>query len=138
MYQACLLHSKAERVLKYLVSSHLESFKLTRMEWLLLASVEQPSKSTHGHTMGELAGLLDIRLSQVTALVTTMNEASLITQKISQKDRRTRYVQITRKGSKLLEKIEISMRKALRKWLSDIPREQLATYLQTVEQLGVK
>lgn len=138
MYDACLLHSRAERVLKSLVSKHLETFKVTRMEWLLLASVEQPSKATHGHTMGELAALLDIRLSQVTALVTTMHEASLITQKVSQKDRRTRYVRITPKGSKVLEKVELSMRQALGEWLRDIPRAQLATYLQTVDQLGVK
>ncbi len=136
MYEACLLHSRAERVLKSLVSKHLETSNITRMEWLLLASVEQPSVLTDGHTMGELAALLDVRLSQATALVTTMNEAGLITQKVSQKDRRTRYVRITVKGGKLLETVERSMRQALRQWLSHIPRAQLATYLQTVKQLG--
>lgn len=136
MYEACLLHSRAERILKSLVSKHLEKYGLTRMEWILLASVHKPPVSVEGHTMGELAKILDIRLSQVTALVSNMQEASLLTQKIAKQDKRTRFVAITRKGNAMLENIETNMRQAMREWLSGIPREQLAIYMQTVKQLG--
>ncbi len=136
MYDACLLHSRAERVLKGLVSTHLENYELTRMEWLLLATVNTQSAVDEGHTMGELAELLDIRLSQVTALTSTLHTARLITQTAAIHDKRTRYVAITNKGSKLLAEIEASMRGAMRTWLKGIPREQLTVHLQTVKQLG--
>lgn len=130
------MHSRAERILKSLVSKHLEKYNLTRMEWLLLATVSTPSQSKEGHTMGELASILDIRLSQVTALVSTIHEAALLTQKTAAHDKRTRYVAITKKGKDLLADIESNMRQAMRDWLSSIPREQLSIYMQTVKQLG--
>lgn len=136
MYQACLLHSRAERVLKSLVSKNLEEWGITRMEWLLLATVSESSKAPEGHTMGELADALDIRLSQVTALVSSMIEAKILSQKVATHDRRTRYVAITSKGNALLEDIEHGMRSAMRQWLGSIAREQLQTYMLTVKQLG--
>lgn len=136
MYQACLLHSRAERVLKGLVSKQLESWDITRMEWLLLATVSEPSKVAAGHTMGEVADKLDVRLSQLTALAGKLNESKLLAQAVAKHDRRTRYLKITPKGSKFLNDIEGDMRSAMRDWLAGIPREQLATYMQTVKQLG--
>ncbi len=95
MYQACLLHSKAERVLKTLVSGVLEEWDITRMEWLLLATVNSPAKKPDGHTMGEIADLLDIRLSQLTALASRLQASALLSQTVSPQDRRTKYLNIT-------------------------------------------
>lgn len=136
MYDACLMHSRAERVLKSLVSKNLEQWNITRMEWLLLASLLRKSKSDTGHTMGEIADVLDIRLSQVTVLVSRMIEAKLLTQTVSGSDRRTRYVNVAPKGKKLLDNIELEMRRAMREWLGSIPRQQLETYMLTVKKLG--
>lgn len=136
MYRACLLHSRAERVLKTLVSKHLDEWGITRMEWLLLATVAEPAKHDEGHTMGEVARELDIRLSQLTALATNMNREGLLSQLISSKDRRTKYVRITPRGMKFLSDIEKSMRSAMRTWLAEIPRDKLADYMATVEELG--
>lgn len=136
MYQACLLHSRAERVLKGHVSKQLEKWNVTRMEWLLLATVSEPSKVSDGHTMGEVADILDVRLSQLTALVGKLNEAKLLVQTVAKHDRRTRYLKITGKGTLFLEDVEGEMRGAMRQWLSGIPRDQLAVYMQTVRQLG--
>lgn len=136
MYEACLLHSRAERVLKGLVAENLERWNLTRMEWLLLAAASEPSKASTGHTMTEIAETLDIRLSQATALVSKMLEARILTQKVATHDRRTRYVAATAKGKRLLQDIENDMRGVMRQWLGAIPRDQLTTYLLTVKQLG--
>ena len=136
MYQACLLHSRAERVLKTMVSRCLEDWEITRMEWILLATVAEQSKVPAGHTMGELADVLDVRMSQVTALMTKMTEAQLLRQETSATDRRTRYVTITKRGTKLLDEIEKSMRGAMRDWLGSIPRADLSVYMRTVERLG--
>lgn len=136
MYEACLLHSRAERVLKGLVSKQLENWDITRMEWLLLATVSEPSKVPAGHTMGEVAHILDVRLSQLTALSGRMSESKLLAQAVAKHDRRTRYLKITQKGTKFLNDIEGDMRNAMREWLAGIPREQLANYMQTVKELG--
>ncbi len=136
MYKACLLHSRSERALKGLIARHLDEWGITRMEWLLLATAAEPSKHEEGHTMSEIAEVLDIRLSQLTALATDMNKEGLLTQTISSKDRRTKYVKITTRGIKFLDTVELSMRAAMKEWLSDVPIENLAIYLQTVYDLG--
>lgn len=136
MYQVCLLHSRAERVLKSYISAQLETWNITRMEWLLLATVHEKPKLAAGHTMGQVAETLDVRLSQVTALATKMNNGKLISQKVAKHDRRTRYLKITKRGEKLLEEIEAGMRKAMKAWLAGIPRDQLTAYMDTVRQLG--
>jgi DNA-binding MarR family transcriptional regulator len=137
MYEACLLHSRADRALKYIVSKQLEKWKMTRMEWLLLGSVERAPKVSSGHTMGELAQILDIKLSQLTALITGLTENKYVTQKIASHDKRTRYISITNKGKNILDDIEIDMRDSMQKWLGDIPKEQLEIYMQTVSLIAV-
>lgn len=136
MYEACLLHSRAERVLKSLVSRQLEEWGITRMEWLLLATVSTPSKKPDGHTMGEVAEQLDIRLSQLTQLSTSMNREGLLSQTVASMDRRTKYLRITPRGKKFLNDIERDMRDTMRTWLSKIPRERLQQYMETVKLLG--
>ena len=136
MYQACLFHSRAERYLKGLVSTHLGEWGITRMEWLVLATVNDTSRHEEGHTMGEIARILDIRLSQLTSLVNRLNHAGYISQLISEKDKRTKYVRTTLKGSSLIEGIDIAMRTAIKDWLSNIRQDQLASYMQTVIELG--
>lgn len=136
MYKACLLHSRAERVLKHLVSKRLEKRGINRMGWLLLASISEPSKHDEGHTMGELAEVLDIRLSQLTALASKMNREGLLLQIISPKDKRTKYVRATPKGTKLLDDIEIVMREAMKDWLAQVEKDDLLSYMNTVENLS--
>ncbi len=134
MYQACLLHSRADRTLRGVVTSHLEQFKITRMEWLLLAAiVESDSKAL---SMTDLAQILSVSLPQVTALVTNLLKDGLVKQREAKHDRRSRFVSASAKGRTLISKIEMSMRNTLREWLADIPRPQLEVYMLTVKQLA--
>lgn len=134
MYQACLLHSRADRILRGVVSSHLEGFRITRMEWLLLSAIVE-SKSMK-LSMTELAKILNVSLPQVTALVTGLLKDGLVEQHEATHDRRSRFVSATAKGKELITQIEVSMRNTLREWLADIPRPQLAMYMLTVQQLA--
>lgn len=136
MYEACLLHSRSERVLKGMVSKRLEDWQITRMEWILLATVNSQPKVATGHTMSELASALDVRMSQVTALMTKMVESKLLEQRNSVQDRRTRYVSITKRGTKLLADIEADMRSAMRIWLGKIDKQELAVYMSVIQKLG--
>lgn len=136
MYEACLLHARSERALKGLVSRQLRDWNLSRMEWLLLATAAEPSKHQDGHTMGQIAEVLDIRLSQLTALATRMNTEGYVSQIVSSTDRRTKYLKLTPRGYNLIDRIEASMRSAIRDWLDVVPREDLSVYLSVVAKLA--
>lgn len=133
MYQACLLHARADRHLRGLVSAHLEQFKITRMEWLLLAAC---NSAPYGEGMSALARVLDVSLPQITALAMSLVDAGLIQQSTDRQDKRARIITITSKGQELIVAIEKSMRGALREWLAFIPRPQLEVYMHTVQLLA--
>lgn len=134
MYQACLLHSRADRALRMVVSRQLEQFNVTMMEWLLMGVVCAGPKE--GMTMSAVAGALDVTLPQVTALTASLTKAKLLKQKVSRQDRRSRRLQATPAGKRLLEDIEKAVNTALRDWVADIPPDQLKQYLQTVTLLA--
>lgn len=134
MYEACLAHSRADRALRLVVSRQLEQFNVTMMEWLLVSVVEKGPKT--GITMSSAARALDVTLPQITALTASLTKLKLIKQKISRQDRRSRRLMITNSGVKLLVGVEDVVNKALSEWVSDIPRERLEQYLETVKLLA--
>lgn len=134
MYQALLLHSRADRALRMVVARQLEKSNITMMEWLLMGTVQQGPEE--GMTMSAVAGALDVTLPQVTALTANLTKLKLIKQKVSRQDRRSRRLVGTSAGEKLLGVIEEEIESAIRNWVGDIPTEQWREYLKTVEILG--
>lgn len=134
MYEACLLHSRADRALRVVVSRQLEQFNVTMMEWLLLGVVTTGPKE--GLTMSLVASSLDVTLPQVTALTASLTRGKLIKQKVSRQDRRSRRLLSTPAGKRLLDDIEQAINGAMHEWLSEIPREQLKQYFETVKLLA--
>ncbi len=136
MYEACLLHARADRALRTVVSSKLEGLNITMMEWLLLGIVVNgPEK---GLSMSSVAHSLNVTLPQVTALVSNLVKQKLVRQKTQSYDRRSRHVMASPKGKALLEQIEISVGDAIKEWLKDIPETQLLAYMETVKHLAMK
>lgn len=134
MYQACLLHSRADRVLRTVVSNQLERFNVTMMEWLLLGVVNEGPKD--GITLSKIADVLDVSQPQVTALMDKVLAQKLAKQKILKQDRRSRSVVLTTRGKHLLEKIETSIADYIRNWLNDVPPEQLQAYWETIRYIS--
>lgn len=134
MYEACLMHSRADRALRVVVSRQLEDFNVTMMEWLLMEVVCHGPKE--GMTMSAVASGLDVTLPQVTALTASLTKAKLLKQKVSRQDRRSRRLICTSSGKKLLSDIEKAANDAFRDWMADIPDEQFDAYLKTVEILA--
>ena len=134
MYQACLLHSKADRTLRVVVSKQLEQFDITMMEWLLMGAVHAGPKE--GMTMSAVASTLDVTLPQVTALTASLTKAKLLKQKVSPRDRRSRRLVVTPAGKNLLEQVETTVDSTMKDWLSDINPDQLKTYFETVRLLA--
>ena len=134
MYQTCLLHSRADRALRLVVSRKLEQFNVTMMEWLLMGVVQSGPKE--GMTMSAVAGALDVTLPQVTALTARLTKLKLLKQKISRQDRRSRRLVVTNNGKKLLTEIENEVDGAMNEWMAGIPEAQMKTYLETLEVLA--
>lgn len=134
MYQSCLLHSRADRAMRLVVSRRLEQFNVTMMEWLLMGVVQNGPKE--GMTMTAVASALDVTLPQVTALTSRLTKLKLLKQKVSRQDRRSRRLAVTSAGKKLLEETESEVDGAMREWMSGIPDDQLTTYMETLEILA--
>ncbi len=134
MYQALLLHSRADRALRLVVARQLERFNVTMMEWLLMGTVQ--NGPNEGMTMSAVASALDVTLPQVTALTANLTKLKLIKQKVSRQDRRSRRLVGTSTGKRQLGVIEEELEKAMRDWVGDVPKEQWQIYLKTVEVLA--
>lgn len=133
IYDMCLLHSRADRALRTLVSRQLDKFDLTMMEWLTLETVKRSPKE--GLTMSSVATTLEVTLPQITALSSSLAKSKLVKQKVSRQDRRSRRLSLTESGRKLLADIEQAAGSLL-DWTADIPPEQLQAYIQTVKHLA--
>jgi DNA-binding MarR family transcriptional regulator len=143
MYELCLMHARADRAMRVVVSKQLEGQQLTMMEWLALGVVAAgPAKE--GVSMSQIASTLDVTLPQVTALIgkllenKMMLENKMIKQRVLASDRRGRQVMVTTRGKRTLTKLETAIAMAMREWSKDVDREQLRNYMITVAQLASK
>lgn len=133
MYEACLAHSKADRVLRMVVGRELEPFGITMMQWLLLVTVSHAPNS--GMRMTELSEQLDVTMPQITALMNDLVEHKLVKQKINSNDRRSRRLNVTATGKRRLEEIDGKVEEALKNWLRPVPADNLRGYFATLKQM---
>jgi len=83
-----------------------------------------------------VAAALDVTLPQVTALTASLTKAKLLKQKVSRQDRRSRRLQCTAAGKRLMTDTEQAIKVAMKDWLLDIPLEKLTAYFEAVELLA--
>ena len=136
MYELCLLHARADRALRSVVTRQLDSQQLTMMEWLALGSIVEAPKE--GLSMSQIAAVLNVTLPQVTALVSNLTKAKVVRQKVLVSDRRGRQVQATAKGQRVMLRLEDTIADAVREWTQDIPPDELTQYIEVVKQLADK
>lgn len=134
MYNACLQHSRADRVLRLVVAKRLEQFGVTMMEWLLIGVVRNGPKD--GMTMTEVAVALDVTLPQVTALTANLIKQKLLKQKVSRQDRRSRSMTITKFGTKTFDAISADVDTVLTDWISSVSKERFSDYLAVIDFLA--
>lgn len=131
MHEFFLMHAKADRALRGVISKAIQKSSLTMTEWLALAVIAEGSKD--GMRMGEVARKLDVTLPQVTALVTTLLDKKLCKQHVFADDRRGRQVMATLKGRRLLVGLEVDTERALEAFSETIDPEQLQAYMATTK-----
>jgi DNA-binding MarR family transcriptional regulator len=100
---------------------------LTRVQLFALYSIDK-----HGALgMSQIAGVLHCDASNVTGIVDRLVAQGLVTRKESERDRRTKMLQLTDKGRELAEKLKALMPV---KMGCDLLTEQERTVLHTVAQ----
>lgn len=134
MYELCLLHARADRAMRSVVSKQLDSQGITMMEWLALGVVVAGPKD--GVSMTHIAKVLDVTMPQVTALIGNLVSQKMIKQKVLATDRRGRQVIATIRGKRTLDKLEGIIAKSMRAWSKNIKKEQLKNYIMTVSDLA--
>ncbi len=136
MYELCLMHARADRAMRVVVTRQLDTAQLTMMEWLALAVVAEGPRE--GLSMSQIAIILDVTLPQVTALVSSLLKMKLCKQKVLITDRRGRQVIATLKGKRTVAKLEETISKAMRTWSKDIAPDDMSVYIETVKALARK
>jgi DNA-binding MarR family transcriptional regulator len=108
--------------------------------------VKQAVSMTHLHvmwllehhsdlTMGHLAEMLDVSLSNATGLIDRMEERGFIERVRVPDDRRIVQVRLSPKGREMLEDVELLKSTMLRKVLARLDRAQLERLRSTVEDV---
>lgn len=123
---------KAHRETRRVIAECLKEHDVSLSEWLLLGSLYSCKKLT----MGEIARYLDIKLPLVSRYVKELSERGLVSAIKDNKDKRTKYVTITESGLDLVTTTEPEVKRALKVWLKDIPREHIDIYINTTLLLG--
>ena len=133
IYQTSLLHVRADRVYRTIISQQLEPFKLNLMEWLMLGVIND---APTGITLSQIATALDVSQPQVTALMTRVTAQGLVRQKTVRQDRRSRSVVLSVRGLRLMDKIEETLQAYMQQWLSQVPPEQYDAYLEIIGRMS--
>jgi DNA-binding MarR family transcriptional regulator len=136
MYEWCLMHARADRAMRTLVSERLAKQNLSIMEWLALNVVKAGPKE--GVSMSQIADILDVTLPQVSALVNSLIKLNLVKQRVLVSDRRGRQVTPTLRGKRHLQKLENELSQALKLWSQEIPKNNLSAYIKTVTSFSEK
>ncbi len=134
MFEALMIHSRADRTLRLIVSRALEKYDVTMMEWLLLGAVCEAGKE--GASMSTVAHRLDVTLPQVTALATGLTKSKLVKQKISTQDRRSRKLTCTPAAKNILEEMEKSVGATIRDLVNDMPLDKILGHLQVIDTIA--
>ncbi len=134
VYTNCLLHAHSDRTFRATISSQLEPYQITMMEWLLLGVVAaSPSRTA---SMSDIAVALKVTLPQVTALAAKLSPLKLIQQGAARVDKRTKLVQLTPNGQKVLEASNAAMEITYAAMFKGLSSDDVQSYHRVSQQLA--
>jgi MarR family transcriptional regulator, transcriptional regulator for hemolysin len=98
-----LIHD-ASRLRRTVMDQHLKPLGITRSQWWVLSQMDRDTGG--GFSQVELARLLDVGKVTLGGLIDRLETNGLVTRVPDEQDRRAKRVKLSRKGRKLLERIE--------------------------------
>lgn len=136
VHQVYFWHHKTDLVMRGVLSSELEGFRLSLAEWLLLGIVSEGPED--GVSLSEIAKHMGVSQPQVTGLMSNITNQKLVRQKVQRRDRRSRHVTLSTRGQHLLSQAEEVITEKMRETLRGIGEKQFAGYCKTVRGLSAK
>lgn len=134
-YRTGVLQATAYRNLKNFMSKTLNQHGITSAEWSILGIVHEETKNG-GIRVSALAKILDVQTSFVTNMVNKLQKLGYMEHKFDEDDARVRLILGTDKAHLIVVEIESTMRRDMRKWLSDIEESDLITYIKVLGQIS--
>ncbi len=128
-YNAGLLQGKAYRILTIQLTSVLSPFSISVPEWKLLGQLHD-----HGSMkLAKLANLLNVEAPLVTSLVDSLEKKKLVKRTNDKEDKRAKVIEVTKKGTDLVEKLEPEVKAAMRHLLRGVERNDFEGYIRVLE-----
>lgn len=124
-----LIHD-ASRLRRTVMDQHLKPLGITRSQWWVLSQVDRDTGA--GFSQIELARLLDVGKVTLGGLIDRLESNGLVTRVPDTEDRRAKRVKLSRKGRKLLERIEhvsLEVNRRIMEGISSDEEDQLITIL---------
>jgi DNA-binding MarR family transcriptional regulator len=124
-----LIHD-ASRLRRTVMDQHLKPLGITRSQWWVLSQVDRDTGG--GFSQIELARLLDVGKVTLGGLIDRLETNGLVTRVPDEEDRRAKRVKLSRKGRKLLERIEdvsLEVNRRIMEGISADEEEQLIAIL---------
>ncbi len=134
VYDLCLAQARADRVVRSTISSQLEPYNLTVMEWLALGVVAAGPRN--GLNMSAIAKELHVTLPQVTVLVSKLTDAKLFKSRAQGTDKRAKFICATLRGRRLHLKLEGVVRLPNERLQNNIEAADLGRYIYVAEQIA--
>jgi len=98
-----LIHDTS-RLRRTVMDQHLKPLGITRSQWWVLSQMDRDTGG--GFSQVELARLLDVGKVTLGGLIDRLEANGLITRVADEQDRRAKRVKLSRKGRKLLDRVE--------------------------------
>jgi DNA-binding MarR family transcriptional regulator len=127
------LHARAESALRVVVARAIKQFGLTVTDWTIINTLANDESGEF--TVTRIGEVFDVNTPQAVGLVKDLVKRSLVRQKVSSKDRRVKYLIITRSGKKLAYDAEQSILHAMRYWLFDLSDSEIEQYIAVQRKL---
>jgi DNA-binding MarR family transcriptional regulator len=134
-YQAMALLSRSQRRLQTFMSQALKEYELTIAEWNALGLLHDFA-SKGGLKPTQLANLLDVKPSLVSAHIKSLSQRGFVTQKDHESDGRAQTLAPTRGGEKLIDKVEKQLKIELDKWFGTTDQRHLFGYIKTLQSFA--
>ena len=131
-YEAGMLQAAAYRNLSTFLTKALAPSHITMSEWSLLGILATVGPSRPS----DIAGTMDVKTPMATRLIQSLAEKGLVVETKVSDDHRGKLITMTPAGKKLLDKEELIVREAMRKYLKGVAREDLIGYLSVIEYLA--
>jgi MarR family transcriptional regulator, transcriptional regulator for hemolysin len=117
------------------MDQHLKPLGITRSQWWVLSQVDRDTGG--GFSQIQLARLLDVGKVTLGGLIDRLEANGLVTRLPDAVDRRAKRVKLSRKGRKLLERIEhvsLEVNRRIMEGISQEEEDQLISILTRMKQ----